>query len=152
VNRPRNILLAEDNDDDVFLLQEAFKKARGTAPLHVVMDGLHALAYLNGDEPYSDRNTHPFPDVLLLDINMPQKNGFEVLEWVRRHPRCSPLVVHILTASPRQADIQRAYDLRANSYVIKPTRVDELITFVTALHDWHGFIAFPQCLEVPRHP
>jgi CheY-like chemotaxis protein len=143
VNRWLNILLTEDNSDDVFFFQNAFKKAGGSGILHAVSDGLEALAYLTGEGAYSDRAMYPFPDVLLLDLNMPRMNGFEVLEWVRQDPTCSRLTVYILTSSSREADVQRAYELRANSYVVKPTRVDQLVAFVTTLHEWHRFIALP---------
>lgn len=138
-----NILIAEDNDDDAFLLRQAFKKAATTSRLNIVSDGWKALAYLNGSGVYSDRIAHPFPDFLLLDLNMPRMNGFEVLQAVRQDARCSRLVVHVLTASSRQADIQHAYDLGANSYILKPSRVDELVSFIRSLHEWHRFVCLP---------
>lgn len=137
------ILLAEDNSDDVFLLREACKRAGISARLQDVPDGLEALAYLKGEGVYGDRMAHPPPDVLLLDLNMPRMNGYEVLEWVRKDAQWGRLVVHVLTASPRDADVQRAYDLRANSYVVKPTRIDDLSAFISALHQWHRFTALP---------
>ena len=77
--------------------------------------------------------------MLLLDLNMPRMNGFEVLEWVRKSESCQMLMVHILSSSCRESDVRRAYDLHANTYVMKPSRIDELITFVKVLHQWHGF-------------
>jgi two-component system response regulator len=140
---PLNILVADDSADDVFLLQEAFKMAEATSQLHAVNDGAEALAYLKGEGAFADREVHPFPDVLLLDLNMPRKNGFEVLEWVRGNAACSRLLVYVLTASSREADVVRAYELCANSYVIKPNRLDDLVAFVTALHEWHRFTILP---------
>jgi CheY-like chemotaxis protein len=137
------ILVADDNEDDAFLLQEAFKKAGVANRLLVVGDGLEAVAYLKGDGVYSDRAAHPYPDVLLLDLNMPRMNGFEVLEWLRKDSQCRRLVVHVLTASCRDEDVRRAYDLHANSYVMKPTRVDELVAFAATLHQWHRFTCLP---------
>jgi len=136
------ILVAEDNPDDVVLLTHALKKANltSTSSLTAVADGLQALAYLNGEDPYADRAVHPFPDILLLDLNMPRMNGFEVLERVRADEHCSRLMVHVLTASARDADVQRAYELHANSYTIKPTRLDQLVGFLVALHQWHAFV------------
>lgn len=137
---PVTVLVAEDNADDLFLLRQAFTRAEVRVQFHAVCDGLEALAYLEGSGAFGDRQAYPAPDVLLLDLNMPRRNGFEVLEWIRRDPRWSRLLVHVFTASARAADVQRAYDLRANSFVVKPTRMDELITFVAALQAWHRFV------------
>jgi CheY-like chemotaxis protein len=134
-----NILVAEDNPDDLFLLQAAFERAGVSSRLDAVSDGVEALAYLKGEPPFGDRNAHPFPDVILLDLNMPRRNGFEVLEWLRQDAQCCRVMVHALTASPREADVERAYALGANSYVTKPSRLDELVGFVKALHQWHSF-------------
>ena len=122
---------------------QAFKKAEVTSRLHTVRDGLEAQAYLKGEGAFQDRNAHPFPEVLLLDLNMPRMNGFELLEWLRRDDECRRLVVHVLTGSARTADVERAHELGANSYITKPGRFDELVAFVTALHDWHGFTVLP---------
>ena len=142
-NITKTILIAEDNEDDVFLLQEAFRKAGVASHLHVVTDGAEALSYLKNEGVYSDASKFPFPDLLLLDLNMPRVNGFEVLEWLRQQPTLGRLMVHVLTASCREEDVKRAYDLRANSFVVKPSRVDELVAFVTALHTWHRLVCLP---------
>ena len=137
------ILVAEDNADDVVLLQHAFERAAVKSQLNSVSDGVEALDYLKGEGSFTDRQLHPFPDLLLLDLNMPRKNGFEVLEWVRRSERYAQLIVHVLTASSLDADVERAYALHANSYTVKPSRFDELVSFVTALHQWHKFVSLP---------
>ncbi len=136
------ILLAEDNGDDVFLLTQALRKIGWAPSFHVVSDGAEAVAYLEGSGDYGDRRRHPFPDILLLDLNMPRRNGFEVLEWIRKDSPCHGLVVHVFSASARPADVKRAYDLNANSYVVKPTSMSELIAFVSALRTWHEFVVF----------
>ncbi len=138
--RLAHILLAEDNEDDVFLLQQALRKVSEPAALHVVPDGAEAVSWLKGIGKYTDRKVHPLPDVLLLDLNMPRLNGFEVLKWVRSDPQWNQLMVHVMTASIRDADVKQVYDLRANSYVLKPTRQDELVEFVTTIHLWHRFV------------
>ena len=141
LNEPFNILLAEDNPDDVFFFRNAYKKAAIPGTLNAVCDGVEVLAYLTGEEGFVDRVNYPFPDVLLLDLNMPRINGFEVLEWIREHPKYCRLMVHVMSYSSREADIERAYDLHANSYVVKPSRVDKLAEFITCLHQWHGFVS-----------
>jgi CheY-like chemotaxis protein len=144
LNPSLNILVAEDNSDDLFLLRQAFKKAGVAHSLHEVPDGLEALAYLKGEAAFADRGLYPIPDVLLLDLNMPRMNGFEVLQWVRQDRHWKRLVVHVLTASARQADVARASELGANSYILKPSRVDELVGFVNAFHQWHRFTILPE--------
>ena len=137
------ILLVEDNPDDVFLLGEAFKKAKVDSRLHAVPDGIEALAYLNGDGSYRERNTYPFPDMMLLDLNMPKMNGFEVLSRVRKNDQYGHMIVHVLTTSCRQEDVCRAYKMHANSYVVKPPRIDEMVRLADVLHKWHGFVSLP---------
>jgi CheY-like chemotaxis protein len=139
-----NILVAEDNPDDIFLLEQAFRKAGVTSRLVAVRDGVEAIAYLKGEETYRDRTENPFPDVLLLDLNMPRLNGFEVLEWVRGDVQCGGLMVYVVTASARESDMEQAYALHANGFVVKPNRFDELVTFVSALHQWHRFALVPR--------
>ncbi len=139
------ILVAEDNADDVFFLRQAVKKAGVDCVLNSACDGIQTVAYLKGDGAFADRLAHVFPDILLLDLNMPGMNGFEVLEWVRNDSRCARLMVHVMSASSRDVDIKRAYELGANSYVVKPSRIDELVRFVSALDQWHRFVALPPC-------
>ena len=141
---PLNILVAEDLEDDVFLLKQAFNKAQVTSRLESVKDGMEAQAYLKGEGAFADRTAHPFPDILLLDLNMPRMNGFELLEWMRQDEQCRRVVTHVLTASSREADVDRAYELGANSYVLKPSRIGDLVAFVKALHEWHRFTVLPQ--------
>jgi len=138
-----DILIADDNPDDVFLLREAFRKAGVPHGLQDARDGIEALMYLKGENGYADRDRYPFPDVLLLDLNMPRMNGFELLEWIRQDERCRRLVVYVLTASPREADVRRAYELGVNNYVIKPGRLSDLVAFAHALELWHRCICLP---------
>lgn len=145
------ILIAEDNPDDVVLLEHALKKAGLRTQLSVVADGVEAVAYLKGEGAFADRVRHPFPDIFLLDLNMPRLNGFEVLQWVRANPRCSRLMVHVLTASSRDSDVQKAYELHANSYTVKPSRLDELVAFLVALHNWHAFVTLPALSSGTKH-
>ncbi|HEX5220062.1 MAG TPA: response regulator [Verrucomicrobiae bacterium] len=143
MNTLANILVVDDSANDVFLLEQAFKKAAATSRLYSVQDGIDARAYLKGEGVFSDRAVHPFPDLLLLDLNMPRMNGFEFLQWLRTDDDCSQLVIYVLSASARDADVHRAYRLGANSYVVKPSRMDELVSFVAAMHQWHRFTVLP---------
>ena len=127
------ILVAEDNGDDVLLIQRAFTRAKLANPLHFVSDGERAIGYLSGQGAYADRTRHPLPALLLLDLKLPRKSGFEVLEWVRRQPGLSVLPVVVLTSSRESADVQRAYALGANTYLVKPVAFDGLMEMVKSL-------------------
>ena len=139
----QTILLVEDNEDDVFIMQNAFRRASVPNPLQVVGDGDQAIAYLQGEGMYSDRQRYPLPIVILLDLNMPRKNGLEILGWLRQQPGLKRAAVHILTASSRQADIERAFDLGANAYIVKPSKVEALVEMLKAWHSSSQFQAFP---------
>jgi len=140
------ILLAEDCEDDVFLLKRAFKKARLTNPLKVVSDGEQALAYLKGDGEYADRDKYPFPSLLLLDIKMPRMNGLEVLSAIRKDPRLRRLVVIFLTASNLDQDVNEAFDLQANSYLVKPSDTDGMVDILGKVNDyWLRINQYPLC-------
>src|SRR4051794_4798880 len=127
------ILLAEDNPDDVALIERAFIKAKLQTPLQVVPDGDAAVAYLSGAGPYSDRAQFPLPTLLLLDLKLPRRSGFDVLSWVRDHPALRRLPVVVLTSSREGVDINRAYELGANSYLTKPVRFENLLEMMRTL-------------------
>jgi CheY-like chemotaxis protein len=133
------VLLVEDNDDEVFMMQRAFKKANIPNPLQAVSNGEEALAYFEGKGPYADRVKFPFPLVVFLDLNMPKMGGLEVLEYVRQHPTLRELTIHILSSSTRPADIDRAALLGANSYFIKPTQIEK---FQELIKDWYNLTRF----------
>jgi len=120
------ILLAEDDDNDVLLIQRAFQKAGLRHVLKVVRDGEQAIAYLSGRGVYANRDTFPHPFLVLLDLKMPGTDGFEVLRWVREEPQFKRLLIVVLTSSNLQADVDRAYELGANSYLVKPVEFEEM--------------------------
>src|SRR5260370_20778624 len=103
----RTILLAEDDPDDVLLTQIALRKARLANPLQVVRDGEEAIAYLTGDGLYADRSQYPLPMLLLLDLKMPKVTGFEVLDWLRKHPRLGRMSVAAMSPSAHDPHIAR---------------------------------------------
>jgi CheY-like chemotaxis protein len=126
----KRVLIAEDDPSDVFLLQRAFAAAEVPATLHVVRDGQEAIDYLEGQDGFSDRSTYPLPDLILLDLKMPRMNGFDVLGWLRQKPGLKRLLVTVLTSSDQPKDINRAYDLGANSYLVKPHGSNDLTELV----------------------
>jgi CheY-like chemotaxis protein len=143
MNETQTILLVDDSENDLFLLRSAFKKVEFNSPLQEVHNGVEALAYLKGDGPYSDRNKFPFPAVVLLDLNMPMRNGFDVLSWVRTQAGLKRLSIIVLTASMRTEDVERAFDLGANSFLVKPATREELINMIRCLRDWLRYNHFP---------
>lgn len=131
------VLIAEDVENDVQLLQRSFQQAGIPVTLHVVADGEECIAYLSGTGKYSHREEHPLPDLLLLDLKMPRVNGFDVLKWVRAQESLSSLRVVVLTSSERIRDINRAYDLGANSFLTKPLNfIDFTNTIQVMLKYW----------------
>lgn len=130
------ILLVEDDANDVLLIRRAFAKAAITNPVHNVEDGDAAVAYLAGEGSYADRDDHPLPAVVLLDLKLPRRSGLEVLEWVRQNPGLHRLPIVVLTSSRESADVNRAYDLGANSYLVKPVGFDALTDLVRILQGY----------------
>jgi CheY-like chemotaxis protein len=138
------ILLAEDDDNDVFLLRRALVKAGVPNPVQAVPDGEQALAYLRGEGKFADRTLYPFPALMLLDIKMPRMNGLETLAVIRNDPVLKRLVVIFLTSSNQEQDINEAFDLRANSYLVKPRNSEGLVAVLTKFKDyWLGLNQFP---------
>ena len=127
------ILLAEDQEDEVMLLRRAFAKARFLNPLHVVSNGEEAIAYLKGEGKYANREEYPMPSLLLLDLKMPRKDGFEVLQWIRQQPSLRELRVVVLTASDQIRDVNRAYEMGANSFLVKPIEFNHFLDMSRAL-------------------
>lgn len=133
-NSHGTILLVEDDANDFFLIQRAFRKANLANPLQVVGDGEEAVSYLLGEGHYADRSKYPLPVLLLLDLKLPRRSGLEVLSWLREQPVLKRLPVVVLTSSKEPADINRAYDLGANSYLVKPLGFDALLDMVESLN------------------
>lgn len=130
----RPILLVEDNVNDVLLIQRAFQKARITHPLQVLQDGDTAVSYLSGEGDYADRILYPLPVLMLLDLKLPCRSGLEILEWLRQQSDLRRLPVVVLTSSDEMKDIHQAYDLGANSYMVKPLLFSELEVMLRTLH------------------
>lgn len=126
------VLLIEDDPNDILLLERAFGKAQLAAPLQV-NNGEEAIAYLAGQGAYADRAQHPLPQLVLLDLKLPRKSGLDVLRWLRQQPILQRLPVVVLTSSRESSDVNRAYELGANSYLVKPVRSQDLVDMVKTL-------------------
>ena len=129
----KTVLLVDDGPNERILFEMAAKKAGTTFALRYVSDGREAVDYLEGVDGFRDRSRHPVPDLVVLDVNMPRMNGFEFLEWLRRHPVLQSLPVVMWTSSAQESDIRRAYSLLANSYLVKPLSLTALVEMATAL-------------------
>jgi CheY-like chemotaxis protein len=136
-----DILLVEDNPGDVRLTQEALKEAKVRNNLHVVEDGVEAMAFLKREGAYASA---PLPDLILLDLNLPRKDGREVLEEIKQDDRLKRVPVVVLTTSQAEEDILRSYNLHANCYVNKPVDLDEFIKIVKSIEDfWLTIVKLP---------
>ena len=145
------MLLVEDNEDDVFLMKRALKSAQIVNPLQVVEDGQQAVEYLSGTGKYSDREKHPFPAVVFLDLKLPIKSGLEVLEWIRTRGDFENLVVLVLTSSNEPSDLNRAYKLGANSYLVKPPTAMQLLELAKAFKwYWLEFNRYEGSATAPK--
>ena len=117
----RLVLLVEDDPADVRLIQRAFSKLQTKVTMTRLTNGDDAVDYLSGEGPYENRAAYPLPSIVLLDIKLPRRSGFEVLDWLRKQKTpLRRLPVVMLTSSKHSADVNRAYDLGANSYLAKP--------------------------------
>lgn len=139
---PINVLLVEDDEGDVVLIREAFADNKVRNHLEVVADGVEAMAYLRGEGEHADA---PRPDLVLLDLNLPRKDGREVLQEVKSDPVLRTIPVVVLTTSEADEDILRSYDLHANAYVTKPVDFDRFIEVVRQIDEFFvSIVRLPQ--------
>ena len=136
--QPFTILHVEDDPNDVLLVNRAIQKSNAAMIVRSVTDGDQALAYLAGRDSFADRQEYPLPHLVLLDLKMPRKSGLEVLAWIRQQPRLKRMVVVIFTSSKHDQDINRAYDLGANSYLVKPVGFDALQETMKQVNHYWG--------------
>jgi len=135
---PGAILLVEDNEDDAFLMKRALAAADVANPIYHVETGQQAIDYLAGAHPFQDRNRHPMPVIVFLDLKLPLMSGHEVLEWIRGQRQLESLAVVVLTSSNEPSDVRRSYSLGANSYLVKPLTAQQLVDLAKAFKwSWH---------------
>lgn len=141
LSRPVEILLVEDSPADVALTQEALQESKLRNNLHVVTDGEAALSFLRNTGPYAGK---PRPDLILLDLNLPKKNGREVLSEIKSDPSLSMIPVVIMTVSQDERDILESYRLHANCYIRKPVKFEEFIKIVKSIESfWFTIVTLP---------
>jgi chemotaxis family two-component system response regulator Rcp1 len=141
IGTPVEILLVEDNPGDVRLTIEALKDAKVRNNLHVAKDGVEAMAFLRQEGEYADV---PRPDVILLDLNLPKKDGREVLAEIKADPDLKRIPVVVLTVSQAEEDILKTYNLHANCYITKPVDLDQFLTVVKSIEDfWLTIVRLP---------
>ncbi len=145
--KPVEILLVEDNPGDIRLAQEGLREAKILNNLHVVKDGDEAVAFLHREGPYKNA---PRPNIILLDLNLPKKNGREVLQEIKQNPALRQIPVVILTSSKAEEDIAKSYDLHANCYVCKPLDLDRFLQIIKAFEAfWLTVVELP--VGDPKH-
>jgi chemotaxis family two-component system response regulator Rcp1 len=139
---PIEILLVEDSPGDVRLTREAFRDAKVHISLHVASDGIEAMAFLGREGEHANV---PRPDLILLDLNLPKKDGREVLEEIKENPTLKSIPVVILTTSASEADILRSYQLYANCYITKPVDLDGFLKVVQSIDSfWLSVVKLPR--------
>jgi len=141
-DKPVEILLAEDNPGDVMLTKKALQQGKLTNNLHVVTDGVEALDFLRQNDEYADE---PRPDLILLDLNMPRKDGQDVLKELKNDDDLCRIPVVVLTSSESEEDIAKSYELSANAYLTKPVDFDGFIEIVARLENfWFQVVKLPE--------
>lgn len=144
-------LLVEDNDDHVLLVRRAFLKSKVVNPLQVVRSGEEAIAYLEGTGRFSNRAEFPLPAVILLDLKLTGMSGFDVLRWIRRQPGLRAVRIVVLTSSSEIRDVNLAYQLGANSFLVKPVDFEDFVRVTQALQGyWLWTDKEPQISRPPQ--
>lgn len=135
------VLHVEDEPSDRLIVSLAFQKAAPNVKLHSVVNGEEAISYLAGNGIYSNRELHPLPQLVLLDLKLPRKSGLEVLQWIRSQAALASLPVFMLTSSQESTDLDRAYALGANSYLVKSVDLKEMREIVRGVGEYVSLLA-----------
>lgn len=144
-SNPITILIAEDDPDDRLLAREALKESRLANAVHFVEDGEQLLDYLNNRGPFADEDNFQKPGLILLDLNMPKKDGREALREIKTNPLMRHIPIVVLTTSKSEEDILRSYDLGVNSFVTKPVTFERLVEVMCMLQKyWFEIVELPR--------
>lgn len=140
-----DILIVEDNRADIRLVQEILKRGKMIVNLHTALDGIEAMEYLRKEDKYKDMNR---PDLILLDLNMPRKDGREVLEEIKSDKELKTIPVIVMTISKAEEDILKSYNLHANAYIVKPIELDQFMNVVRSIEDfWFTIVKLPPKIQ-----
>ena len=144
IPRPITILMADDDVEDCMLVRDAWEESRLANDLRFVNDGVELMDYLKRRGDYADRADSPRPGIILLDLNMPRKDGREALEEIKKDSELKSIPVVVLTSSQAEADIARSYDLGVNSYITKPVTFESLVEVIKGLGlYWFEIVKLP---------
>lgn len=150
---PAPILHVEDSEDDQFFLKRAFAAAGIENTIHFVEDGQKAIDYLSSQGDYKDRQKYPTPCIVILDLKLPKVHGLEVLRWIRSHKEFKSVVVVILSSSPLRNDVDIAYDIGVNSFLVKPLKAEQMTRIARLIKDyWIETNEFPSVCHMPKPP
>ena len=145
------ILLVDDLPEDILLIRKALEKAAVLNPIYALNSGEETILYLKGGGKYSNRDEYPLPDLLLLDLKMPVMSGFEVLRWIRQEPGLSAMRVIVLTGSDHLRDVNQAYQLGANSFMVKPTDFQDFVNLARSVESyWFHHSKTPELSRDPK--
>ncbi len=143
-NTPIVILVAEDDAEDQMLVKEAMEESRLSNQIHFVSDGEELLAYLRHEGPYADTGKYPHPGLILLDLNMPRKDGREAMKEIKSDPKLRVIPIVVLTTSKAEEDVLRTYDLGVNSFITKPVSFSSLVNVMRTLGKyWFEIVELP---------
>ena len=143
--KPIRILIADDDADDRMLMLDAFEEASLSNPIDFVEDGVELMEFLKREGKYTDLESDALPGIILLDLNMPRKDGRTALKEIREDPRLRPIPIVVLTTSKSDEDVLRTYNLGVNSFITKPVTFDKLVELVQLIGKyWIEIVALPQ--------
>jgi CheY-like chemotaxis protein len=143
------ILVVDDREDDILMMKRAFTKAKVLNPIQVVYSGEDAIAYFKGEGRFSNRTEFPLPDLILLDLKMPGLDGFDVIRWIKSQPDLRALRIVVLTSSDAIIDVNLAYQLGANSFLVKPVEFQKFVEVSQAINGYWLWLSKAPQVERP---